>query len=158
MSTSLSPSVATALAAARSALSPDTPVEDDVRTALSDLARALGAKRSEKGTITALRAIVEQQIRPGPATDKMCYQRTGASKSNFMKWKRRVHECQVAGHVDDVMVEGMTDSAALNVLMQTVLPPSEEESWLDGLHGRVTRSATRSRSVTRSPSRECGDG
>ena len=156
MSTSGAPSPATALAAARDALSSDVPVEEDVRTALSDLARALGAKRSEKGTITALRAIVEQQVRPGK-TDKMCYQRTGASKSNFMKWKRRVHQCQVAGHVDDVMVEGMTDSADLNVLMQTVLP-GEEESWLQGLHGRVTHSATRSRSVTRSPSRERGDG
>ena len=43
----------------------------------------------------------------------------------------------------DVMVEGMTDSADLNVLIQTVLP-GEEESWLQGLHGRATRSATRS--------------
>ena len=50
------------------------------------LAEALGAARVEKGTLNALQAVLLQLDRPG-MSDTEAYTSTGASKSNFMKWR-----------------------------------------------------------------------
>jgi hypothetical protein len=53
------------------------------------LAVALGASRVEGGTILALHAVLLQMDRPG-MSKKEAYTATGASMSNFTRWKRRV--------------------------------------------------------------------
>ena len=58
------------------------------------LARALGASRAESGTIKALHAVLIQMGRPG-MSDKEAYSSTGASVSNYKKWKRRVHHARL---------------------------------------------------------------
>lgn len=63
----------------------DTHVFKIVRT----LAVALGAARAEAGTVKALHAVLMQLVRHGMG-DKEAYTSTGASRSNFTKWKRRV--------------------------------------------------------------------
>ena len=63
----------------------DTQVFKIVRT----LAVALGAARAEAGTVKALHAVLMQLVRHGMG-DKEAYTSTGASRSNFTKWKRRV--------------------------------------------------------------------
>jgi hypothetical protein len=57
--------------------------------AAQTLALALGASRTEGGTIKALRAVLQQIGRPG-MSDKEAYTSTGASMSNFVRWRRRV--------------------------------------------------------------------
>ena len=49
----------------------------------------------EKGTIRALHAVLLQQARPG-LNDGEAYRSTGASRSNFTKWRRRVQHIQSA--------------------------------------------------------------
>ena len=61
----------------------DTQVYKVVRT----LAVALGATRAETGTIKALHAVLMQLVRPEMG-DTDAYTSTGASRSNFTKWKR----------------------------------------------------------------------
>jgi len=63
----------------------DTQVYKVVRT----LAVALGATRAETGTIKALHVVLMQLVRPEMG-DTDAYTSTGASRSNFTKWKRRV--------------------------------------------------------------------
>ena len=58
------------------------------------LATALGASRTESGTIKALHAVLIQMVRPG-MSEKQAYSSTGASMSNFKKWRRRVQHAQL---------------------------------------------------------------
>ena len=60
------------------------------------LAEALGAARVEKGTLNALQAVLLQLDRPG-MSDTEAYTSTGASKSNFMKWRMRVKRAKDYG-------------------------------------------------------------
>ena len=60
------------------------------------LGMALGASRMEAGTIRALHAVLQQLARPG-MTDLEAYRSTGASRSNFTKWRRRVQHVESAG-------------------------------------------------------------
>ena len=60
------------------------------------LGMALGANRMEAGTIRALHAVLQQLARPG-MTDLEAYRSTGASRSNFTKWRRRVQHVESAG-------------------------------------------------------------
>ena len=53
------------------------------------LAYALGATRTEVGTIKALHAVLLQMTRPG-MSDMEAIKSTKASKSNFVLWKRKV--------------------------------------------------------------------
>ena len=57
---------------------------------------ALGASRMEAATIKALHAVLQQLARPG-MTDTEAYRSTGASRSNFTKWRRRVQHVESAG-------------------------------------------------------------
>ena len=57
------------------------------------LAVALGASRTETGTITALRAVLLQLERPRMSHEEAITS-TGASMSNFKKWHRRVRHAQ----------------------------------------------------------------
>ena len=62
------------------------------------LGKALGATRMEKGTIRALHAVLLQQARPWPGmNDGEAHRSTGASRSNFTKWRRRVEQIQSTG-------------------------------------------------------------
>ena len=54
------------------------------------LAVALGAARTEGGTISALHSVLLQLERPELSCEEACAS-TGASLSNFRKWRRRVH-------------------------------------------------------------------
>ena len=58
------------------------------------LATALGASRTESGTIKALHAVLIQMVRPGMSEKQACSS-TGASMSNFKKWRRRVQHAQL---------------------------------------------------------------
>ena len=58
------------------------------------LALALGSVRTESGTIKAVHAVLLQLDRPG-MSEKEAYTTTGASLSNFKKWRRRVHHAQL---------------------------------------------------------------
>ena len=58
------------------------------------LAVALGASRTESGTIKALHAVLIQMGRPG-MSEWEAYSATGASMSNFKKWRRRVQHAQL---------------------------------------------------------------
>ena len=53
------------------------------------LAVALGATRTERGTIKALHAVLLQMDWPG-MSEKEATTATGASLSNFQRWRRRV--------------------------------------------------------------------
>ena len=64
----------------------DLEVQQVVRT----LAAALGAARTELGTIKALHAVLIKLERPG-LSDMQAYTSTNASKSNFNKWRSRVN-------------------------------------------------------------------
>ena len=57
---------------------------------------ALRVTRLEVGTVRALHAVLLQLARPG-MNDSEAYRSTGASRSNFTKWKRRVAHIQSAG-------------------------------------------------------------
>ena len=64
--------------------------EDQINAGLRTLALALGAHRAEQGTVKALRAVVTQVNTPA-LSDRQAWSASGASKANFLKWKRRVH-------------------------------------------------------------------
>jgi hypothetical protein len=53
------------------------------------LAVALGASQVEGGTIKALHAVLLQMDRPG-MSEKEAYTSTGASRSSFLRWRKRV--------------------------------------------------------------------
>ena len=71
---------------------PHTDAERDqfVRT----LAVALGARRPEAGTINALRAVLMVLERP-EMSDTEAYTSTGASISNFKRWRKQVQSAQL---------------------------------------------------------------
>ena len=58
------------------------------------LAVALGASRPEAGTIKALRAVVMLLERP-EMSEEEAYTSTGASMSNFKRWRKRVQSAQL---------------------------------------------------------------
>ena len=68
----------------------------NVHQVVRTLGMALGATRMEAGSIRALHAVLLQQARPG-MNDGEAYRSTGASRSNFAKWRRRVQHIQSAG-------------------------------------------------------------
>ena len=66
----------------------------EVVQVVRNLALALGASRTEGGTIKALHAVLLQLDRHGMSSDEACAS-TGASRSNFTKWLRRVRHAQL---------------------------------------------------------------
>ena len=58
------------------------------------LAIALGASRTEAGTIKALLAVLVSLERP-EMSEEEAYTSTGASVSNFKKWRNRVQRVQL---------------------------------------------------------------
>jgi hypothetical protein len=58
------------------------------------LAVALGARRPEAGTINALRAVLMVLERP-EMSDTEAYTSTGASVSNFKRWRKQVQSAQL---------------------------------------------------------------
>ena len=81
------------------------------------LALALGAARMETGTYNALRAVLLQLDSQPRISDKEAYTSTGASMSNFLKWRKRV----------------------INVQRSSVL--NAQRSTLDVLNARAQRSS-----------------
>ena len=69
---------------------------DDVEVVqvVRNLAIALGASRTESGTIKALHAVLLQLDQHGMSCKQACAS-TGASRSNFTKWHRRVRHAQL---------------------------------------------------------------
>jgi hypothetical protein len=65
----------------------------ELHQAIHTLAVALGAYRTEEGTIKALHAVLLQMDRPGMSETEACTSK-GASLTNFRKWKRRVQQVQ----------------------------------------------------------------
>ena len=61
---------------------------------LRTLATALGASRTETGTISALHSVLLQLEQPSLSCEEAC-ESTGASMSNFKKWRRRVHQARL---------------------------------------------------------------
>ena len=62
-----------------------------VQRVVRTLWMALGASRIETGTAKALHAVLLQLAQPG-VSDIEAYRSTGASRSNFTKWRRRVQQ------------------------------------------------------------------
>ena len=58
------------------------------------LCLALGSTRTESGTVKAVHAVLLQLDRPG-MSEKEAYTSTGASMSNFRKWRKRVEHAQL---------------------------------------------------------------
>ena len=58
------------------------------------LSLALGSSRTESGTIKAVHAVLLHLDRPG-MSEKEAYTATGASMSNFKKWRRRAQHAQL---------------------------------------------------------------
>ena len=73
-----------------SSMHTDAETSQVVRT----LAVALGASRPEAGTIKALRAVVMLLERP-EMSEEEAYTSTGASMSNFKRWRKRVQSAQL---------------------------------------------------------------
>ena len=61
---------------------------------LRNLSLALGSTRTESGTIKAVHAVLLDLDRPG-MTEREASARTGASLSNFKKWRKRVQYAQL---------------------------------------------------------------
>ena len=91
----------------------DAALQDVIRT----LAVALGAIRTETGTIKALHAVLFQLIWPGLSNVEVCT-RTGASLSNFAKWRRRV---QQVDEVSESAMDKRADNVASNWANETEL-------------------------------------
>jgi len=68
--------------------------EVEIHQIVRALAIALGASRTENGTIRALHAVLIQMGRPGMSEEE-AYRATGASMSNFKKWRKRVQYAQL---------------------------------------------------------------
>ena len=69
-------------------------VDVEVYHVVRTLAIALGASRTEGGTIKALHAVLLQLERPELSCEE-ARGSTGASMSNFKKWQRRVHHARL---------------------------------------------------------------
>ena len=68
----------------------DAEVHQVVRT----LAIALGASRTEVGTIKAVHAVLLQLLQPDMSDAEAC-SLTTASNSNFAKWRKRMRDAQL---------------------------------------------------------------
>ena len=82
------------LIARRSILVAQDPIH--VQRVVRTLGVALGAIHMEAGTIRALHAVLQQLASPGMNNEE-AFRSTGASRSNFIKWRRRVQDVQSAG-------------------------------------------------------------
>ena len=83
-----------ALHAARQCMqSSDT--EAEICQVICTLAIALGASRPEAGTIKALRAVLMLLERPEMLSEEQACTSTGASFSNFKRWRKRVQSAQL---------------------------------------------------------------
>ena len=58
------------------------------------LSLALGSVRTESGTVKAVHAVLLQMNRP-EMSEKEAYTSTGASMSNFKKWRRRIQHAEL---------------------------------------------------------------
>ena len=89
--------------------------EIHVHRVVRTLGMALGATRMVLPTIRALHAVLLQQARPWPGmNDGEAHRSTGASRSNFTKWRRRVELIQSTGG----------GSAVYEHLVNAFLPPT----------------------------------
>ena len=70
----------------------------EVFKVVNSLAVALGARRTEMGTVKALHAVLLQLVRSGMSNAEAC-SATGASTSNFSKWRRQVQKVQLDHHL-----------------------------------------------------------
>ena len=84
----------TALYLALLQLSQRARTEVEIHQIVRALALALGASRTESGSIKALHAVLIQMGRPGMSEEE-AYRATGASLSNFKKWRKRVQYAQL---------------------------------------------------------------
>jgi hypothetical protein len=84
----------TALYLALLQLSQFARTEVEIHQIVRALALALGAIRTESGSIKALHAVLIQMGRPGMSEEE-AYRATGASRSNFKKWRKRVQYAQL---------------------------------------------------------------
>ena len=68
---------------------------DEAGRVIRTLAFALGASRTENGTIKALHAILLQLQQPRRLSDREAYKSSGTSLSTFIKWRRRVQSAEL---------------------------------------------------------------
>jgi len=71
-----------------------TRTDVDIFKVIRTLCLALGSTRTESGTVKAVHAVLLQLDRPG-MSEKEAYTSTGASMSNFRKWRKRVEHAQL---------------------------------------------------------------
>ena len=65
----------------------------EIKQVFFTLAKALGASKVEDGSIKALHAVVLKLERP-EMSDKEAYSSTGASITNFKRWRKRVQHAR----------------------------------------------------------------
>ena len=70
-----------------------TRTDVEIFQVLRTLSLALGSTRTESGTIKAVHAVLLDLDQPG-MTEREASARTGASLSNFKKWRKRVQHAQ----------------------------------------------------------------
>ena len=68
--------------------------DDEMCQFVRTLAIALGASRTEAGTVKALLAVLVSLERP-EMSEEEAYTSTRASMSNFKKWRKRVQSAQL---------------------------------------------------------------
>ena len=68
--------------------------EVEIHRIVRALATALGASRTEQGTIRALHAVLIQMGRPSMSEEE-AYNATGAKRPNFKNWQKRVQYAQL---------------------------------------------------------------
>ena len=66
---------------------------DDIFKVIRTLCLALRSTRTESGTVKAVHAVLLQMNRP-EMSEKEAYTSTGASMSNFKKWRRRIQHAE----------------------------------------------------------------
>ena len=79
----------------------------------------------EQGTVKALRAVITQVNTPA-LSDRQAWSASGASKANFLKWKRRVHNTMLYD-VDHMLNDDSFDDL---------------EDWLQRVHEIYTDETT----------------
>ena len=71
-----------------------TRTDEEIFKVLRNLSLALGSARTESGTIKAVHAVLLLLDRP-EMSEKEAYTSTGASMSNFKKWRKRIRHAQL---------------------------------------------------------------
>ena len=96
------------------------PVTDTVLAAARDIAYAFGAVHPEVGTCRAIQAVLDQL--DNPSTNQAAWEKHGAGRNTFLKWKKKLAALLGAGHDADAEL-----AAALEQNAATLAEPPAQD-------------------------------